>query len=279
MKNPRPEEENIIKDIRYLFRIKEELNLTAFKDIRNLFILEKESKAFKDRIPRDIKNLFEHEEEEEENCYKPGRVSNFWSNNYVEYGSNGDRNKSLSVEEYINKIRPYLKDIINNLKKSDAWKIQSAIANNFISSIDNNEERVIHSKSDNIVIMINDEADEVIKELFDSLKNKYQNNLKSMTGSEFVFDYVHLLYYKCHKINPNHGGSYIDSPDWKKNKKATINSINKKDNRCFQYPVTVLLNHEKIKNDPQRITKIKPFINKYNWEGINFPSEQDDWKI
>ena len=47
--------------------------------------------------------------------------------------------------------------------------------------------------------MINDEADEVIKELFDSLKNGYQNNLESMKGSELVFDYVHLLYYKCHK--------------------------------------------------------------------------------
>ena len=67
--------------------------------------------------------------------------------------------------------------------------------------------------------MINDEADEVIKELFDSLKNRYQNNLKSVKGSEFVFDYVHLLYYKFHKINPSRGGSYVDSPDWIKKKK------------------------------------------------------------
>ena len=64
---------------------------------------------------RDIKNLFEHEEEVE-NYYKPVRVSNFWSNNYIEYESKGDRNKTLPVEEYLNKIRPYLKDIINNLK-------------------------------------------------------------------------------------------------------------------------------------------------------------------
>ena len=201
------------------------------KDIRNLFRQEKETKTIKDRILRDIKNLFEHEEEEE-NYYKPVRVSNFWSNNYIEYKSNGDKNKTLSVEEYLNKIRPYLKDI-NNLKKSDTWKIQLTIANNFISSLDNDEERVMHSKSDNIEIMINDEADEVIKELFDSLKNRYQNNLESMKGSEFVFDYVQLLNYKCHKINPNCSGSYIDSPDWIKNKKAIINPINKKD-KCFQ---------------------------------------------
>ena len=91
--------------------------------------------------------------------------------------------------------------------------MQLTIADNFISSIDNDEEHVMHSKSDNIEIMINDEADEVIKELFDSLKNRYQNNLESMKGSEFVLDYIHVIYYKCLKINPNYGGSYMDSPN------------------------------------------------------------------
>ena len=65
-----------------------------------------------------------------------------------------------------------------------------------------------------------------------------------MRGIEFIFDYVHLLYYKCHKINSNCGGSYIDSPDWIKNKKATINPINKKDNECFQY--AVIVSHHRI---------------------------------
>ena len=133
-------------------------------DIKNLFRLEKEIKANNDRILRNIKNLFEHEETEE-TYYKPVRVSNFWSNNYNEYESNSDKNKTLSVEEYPNKISPYLKDIIYNLKKSDTGKIQLTVANNLISSIDNDEECVMHSKSDNIEIMINDEADEV----FDSL--------------------------------------------------------------------------------------------------------------
>ena len=75
----------------------------------------------------------------------------------------------------------------------------------------------MQSKSDNIEIMINDEADEVIKEIFDSLKNIYQDSLELMKGSEFVFDYVRLTYYKCHKISVNGGGSYIDSSDWIKN--------------------------------------------------------------
>ena len=146
-----------------------------------------------------------------------------------------------------------------NLKKSGTLKIQLIIANNFVSSIDNDEERVMHSKCDNIEIMVNDEADKVIKELFDSLKNRYQNDLQSMKGSEFVLDYVRLLCYKCHitiRIHPNCGGSYMDSPDWIK-KKATINPINKRENKCFQHIVIVTLNHEEIK----RIRKEKQKLN------------------
>ena len=259
-------EENIIRDIRNLIRLKKEQNYTAIKDIRNLFRKEKETKAIKDRILSNIKNLFEHEKEEE-NYYKPVRVSNFRSNNYIEYKNNDDKNKIISVEEYLDKIILYLGDIINDLKQSDTWKIQLTIRINFISSKDpKDEERIMHLKSDNLEIMISDETDEIIEKLFNSLKNRYQNDLQSMRGSEFVFDYVKLLHYKCHKINLNRGGSNIDSPDWIKNKKATINPISKKDNKCFQYAVTVALNYEEIKKDPHKITKIKPFINKCNWE-------------
>ena len=95
--------------------------------------------------------------------------------------------------------------------------------------------------------MISDETDEITEKFFDSLKNKYQSNLQSMRGSEFTFDYVKLFYYKCHKINLNLGGSYIHSSAWIRNRKATINPINKKDKKCFQYAVTVALNYEEIK--------------------------------
>ena len=129
----------------------------------------------------------------------------------------------------------------------------------------------MHSKNDNIEIMMNEEADDVITEPFDSLKNRYQNNLESMKSSQFVFYYVHLLYYKCHKINPNRSGSYIDSPDWIKKQKRKKNPINKKDNKCFQYAVTFALNHKEIKKYPQRITKIKAFINKILLGRNKFP--------
>ena len=94
-----------------------------------------------------------------------------------------------------------------------------------------------------------------------------------MERSEFVFDSIDLLYYKLHKISLNWGGSYEDSLRWLKNKQTTINPKNT-DDKCFQYAITLLLNYEGIIKDLQRITKMKPFINQYNWKEINFPSNE-----
>ena len=71
-----------------------------------------------------------------------------------------------------------------------------------------------------------------------------------------------LIFY--HKISLNRDGSYIVSPDWIKNKKATINPKNNKDNECFKYAITAAINHGKNGKDPQIISKIKAFINNYN---------------
>ena len=87
-----------------------------------------------------------------------------------------------------------------------------------------------------------------------------------MRGSEFVYDSVDVLYYNLNKVSLSRGASYIDSPKWLKYKKATINPQNKKDDKCFQYAITVALNHEQIKNHPARISKINHFIDQYNFK-------------
>ena len=88
---------------------------------------------------------------------------------------------------------------------------------------------------------------DIIKELFKSLLQEYQEGLKeSMRGREFIFDSVNLLYYYLQKISLKRGGSYVDSPKWLKNKKATIHSKNNDDN-CFQYALNFALNYQKIK--------------------------------
>ena len=112
--------------------------------------------------------------------------------------------------------------------------------------------------------MVNDKADKVIEELFKLLLNIYQiGSETSMTCRDFIFDCVYLLDCKYLKINFKRDGSYIDSLDWMKNKKATINPTNERD-KCSQCTVRIPLNHEEIKKDMQRITKIKAFIDKYN---------------
>ena len=96
-------------------------------------------------------------------------------------------------------------------------------------------------------------------------------------GSNFVFESVDLLSYHIHKTSLKRGKSYMKSPEWVLNKTATINPKNK-DDKCFQYSITVALNHQNIENHPERISNIKPFIDQYNWEGIDFPAGIKDWK-
>ena len=93
-----------------------------------------------------------------------------------------------------------------------------------------------------------------------------------MKGSSYIFESIDLLEYHLNKISLNRGSSYIDSPKWLKNKKVTINSQNTEDNKCFQYAITTALNYQNINHHPERISKIKPFINNYNWTDIEFPS-------
>ena len=123
---------------------------------------------------------------------------------------------------------------------------------NFISSKDNsNEICIVHTKSHNVEIMMGDETDDIIKELFESLLQNYQKGLEeSMKESEFFF-----------------------SPKWLKNKEATINPKNN-DNNCFQYASTAALNHKQIKIYPDRISNLKLFIAQHNWKEINFPAQQ-----
>ena len=100
---------------------------------------------------------------------------------------------------------------------------------------------------------------------------------KKMKGSDFAFDGVNYLYYNFNKIGISRGGSYIDSPKWLKDKKSTVNQKNN-DNKWFQYAVALALNIDKINDHPERISKIKPFIEKYIWKDIDFPSTSKDWK-
>ena len=177
---------------------------------------------------------------------------------------------------------PYLIDLINKQKNnrdgSNEWKIQLNMGVNFISSNDTGEIHAFYVNNDNEEIRSGNETVGIINKLFESFLNNYQKEEKILrNGSNFIIQSVKILYYHIHKINLKRGKSYIKSLEWILNKRATINPKNK-DNKCFQYSITVALNHQNIENHPERISNIKPFIDKYNWKGIDFPAGIKDWK-
>ena len=208
--------------------------------------------------------------------YEPVLIKSGFDNNYLEYMSNG--NDSLSFNEYLELIKPYLYDLINVYKDKGEWKIQLSAEISFISQKPNsNEIRVMFTRSTPEEFMIGSETEEVAEKLIMSILKKYQDNLQNkMKGSDFIFNGINYLYYDLNRITISKGGSYIESPKWLKDKKCTINQKNN-DNKCFQYATTLALNINSIDKHPQRVLKIKAFIDNYNWNDINFPAAKDDW--
>ena len=170
--------------------------------------------------------------------YKPTIVKSGYNNNYIKYRSKGD--KLLTIEEYLDLIEPYLRELINDHKSKGEWKIQLTAQINFISLRPGSDEtRVMHTRSVNEEFMNGNDTDEIIKERFKSLLERYQENLQEkMRDSDFAFDGVNFLYYDFNKISIGRGGSYIDSPKWLKDKKSSVNPKNN-DHKCFQYAVTL----------------------------------------
>ena len=207
--------------------------------------------------------------------YKPILVKSGYNNNYVQHESRGD--KILTLKEYLDLIEKYLRKLINYYKNKGEWKVQLIAEISFISLKPGSDEtHIMFTRSDNEEFMNGSDTDEIIKGLFESFLQKYEENLQEkMKGSKFEFDGVNFLYYGFNKISINRGGSYIDSPKWLKDKKSTTNPINN-DYKCFQYAVTLALNLAKIRKNPQIISKIKPFIDQYNWKDIDFPATNKD---
>ena len=195
------------------------------------------------------------------NYYKPLRTKGAFNDDYIEYESKGDKDKNLSPENYLDIIRPFLRDMINNHRTHGEWKTQLTMQITFISSLRTGEYRIMHSRSDNAEIMSGIETDDIINELFESFLRRYHEKLeiRMKEKSKFVFESVDLLYYSLHKISLNEGGSYRDSPSSIKQKRATINPESK-DNKCFRDATVASLNHEKIRNQPEKISNLEPFF-------------------
>ena len=146
----------------------------------------------------------------DEDCYKPIIVRGAFNGSYIQYESTGDRGKNLSIKKYLKMIKLYLSALINNHKTSglvryhsgnkswleetsNEWKIQLTMTISFICSTDSDETRTMHTKSNNVEIMMGSETDKFIEDLFESFLQIYQEGLEeSMT--EVNLSMIVLMY-------------------------------------------------------------------------------------
>ena len=188
---------------------------------------------------KDVRDLFKLSVNED--YYKPKLTKSGYDGNYTQCESKGQR--ILSIQEYLTLIEKYLGELINQYKNEGEWIVQLSAEVNFISLKPGSDETgIMYARSDNEEFMNGSDTDEVIKLLFRSSLQKYQENLQNkMRASDYEFDGVNLLYYNFNKISLNRGGSYIEPARWIKDKKSIINPKNN-DHKCFQYAVTLALN-------------------------------------
>ena len=131
-------------------------------------------------------------------------------------------------------ITPYLYDLINDHRIARrVWKTQINMRVNFVFSKDTKGTCTIRVWSHNVSIMQGINTDDIVKEVFKSILHNYQERLKIIKGSNFVFESVDLLNYKLHRVHLRRGGSYIKSSEWLENKKAIINPKNENDDECL----------------------------------------------
>ena len=143
---------------------------------------------------------------------------------------------------------------------------------NFISSKNTGETRTIYVWGDNISIMWGSDTDDFIIELFRSFLHNYQEELKKIKGSDFVFKSVGLMDYKLHRVRLKRGGSYIKSPKWLLHKGATINLKNKNDDECLRWSTISALKYNEITKK-----SFKNIFKKIKQEDKDFSSQKRDW--
>ena len=145
-------------------------------------------------------------------------VKSSFNESYKYYISRGDKDKKLSIEQYIDMVRPYLSDLINKNKaietSSNEWKIQIDMHINFVPLNATGEIRTVFVRSDNEEIRLGNETDDTVKQIIISFLNNYQTEeLILRNGSNFAFESVGLLSYHIHKTSLKRGNSYINSPE------------------------------------------------------------------
>ena len=144
---------------------------------------------------------------------------------------------------------------------------------NFISSTDTGETRIYYVWSGNVSIMQGRDTDNIVTEIFRSFLHDYQEELKMIKGSNFVFESVDTMDYKLHRVRLRRGGSYVKSPEWLANKKATINPKKENVDECLRWSTICALNYNEIMKK-----EFENLFEKIKHEDKDFSSHKRDWE-
>ncbi len=212
--------------------------------------------------------------------FRPEEIEGAFDGGYVRFRSKGveEHQGVVSVKEYIRRTRHHVLKVLEEMiRRGESWKVQLNLAALF-RKVDGSDEYTTQMWSTPHVIMEGTDIEELLDEMRVSLMRQYEKILNTMEASDYVFVRVVEMTYHCHRVDLNRGGSYIELPDWVKNKKCCINPKNNDDNECFKWAVISALHHEDIGVHPERISKLKPYIDRYDWSGIDFPTPSTQWK-
>ena len=185
-------QKNVLKNVgRYLKKLNNDLN---------------KLQKYQGNITYGLDYLFN--EVNEEDYYEPKEIKSAFDLSYMLYERREDKDNMLTIYEYFEKIKLYLKDMIDDYKSKGEWKIQLVMRVIFVSFIDKNETQVMLTKSNNVKIMNGIDTNDAINELVNSFTKRYQKGLETkMKGSNYIFERVDLLEYNLHKISLNRGSS------------------------------------------------------------------------
>ena len=214
-----------------------------------------------------------------DNYYAPVVSSSLFNNGYQRYHLRGDGMRNMSVNEYLNEIEPYLRQLID-VNKVYEQKLQLDIRFTMVHVDD--KRRITHfSRSDNIICIPSSDTNEILNELLTSLYEKHQEDLQSSrTSRSFSYESVEKCSIYFNKIDLREGISYIETPKWLKSEKGTINPKNTHDVYCFMHTITIALYHNELGTNPERILKkLLAYAQKFNWHEIDFPACFADYPI
>ena len=171
----------------------------------------------------------------------------------------------------------------NRKKIEGEWIMTIITSEKFSKKNEDDTFKSVYIKSDSFTRTRDMSIKDLIKEIGESISRNHEEGIENhLVSSGLSHDCINRVYVKFIKINSPGGLSYIPTPEWLFNKKATVNPNNSKrgDNKCFHYALLIAIHHKELGKTPERVEKLTKCIDKYNknWHGIKYPPDLHDFK-